>query len=536
MSSYRVRMETTFPSLRWDEIPTSTTWNSWDADRPTSPTWDSILAPAWDVTDDDPPGYGLTDPLIIGWSTPTRTPGVPEQPDPMAARFGFVWPTASANPVNVGDMVTFYLWFGTKSATPDQSDPDIVFFGVVTDADANPHPRGVFYQFTAVDFTGLLNGYTVHAADRPAETVRTRMDAYMLETTAQRGPTAVTRHPFADQAQNTNRPLAAEKASPAGAGDAIIDLWAGVAMSTTNPTVWYRPILSPGPPVAGEYPTTPNRWGLALDLVPADFLPDVAGAGAVPGILTETSPNHWQIVISIGDREAGVLDACFIDFDATWTAGRFQVVDTAVVTWTRLDTVGSPPADVESVVTVTVVEDVPGSPNTTPAVTVRADSGLTARTTVTADTDAAAANATGLGHILVPAGRAKTWTPDTFAWLLYADTIGLNNFPPIFPRHDIPVTAATNTAWKRVACYMNPVTVMNLPAAWNITDPTIDYLTGQLQAAELTIQDGKPTVAMTIAPHLPAGTGIAWDAMNTGAAWDEMDPTITWDQMHLVRA
>ena len=67
---------------------------------------------SWTVTDDDPPGYGLADPLTIGWSLPD-TDHRPNQPDPMVASFGVVAASSADMPIFSW---RYSPWFAHRSA------------------------------------------------------------------------------------------------------------------------------------------------------------------------------------------------------------------------------------------------------------------------------------------------------------------------------------------------------------------------------------------------------------------------------------
>lgn len=496
---------------------------------------------AWTVTDLDAPGYGLADPLTIGWSIPDGEHR-PTQPDPMVAQFSVVVATAGdLDDLVLGDPVTIKVTFGPA----DKPAPDVSFYGRLAAGGSRPHTLGMLYTFTCADASVDWNGYDVGAAPYAVQSVGARFDAMTARTPLQqvnliRDPTVAAVDPN----------LAVDQIEKPGALNllaATLALWAQVGLNGLNELagfVRYLAILAPypGPGSTGM----PFRY--ALDAVPDKYIPTALTPLPAAFGAWFAAPDAYGLKMSRDDRAAGVLDACYIERDdAEWAAIQPAAVNRSAVTWL---TAANTLPDTTRVQQVTYTES--GTPpGQTPTATTRETEtiGYDAATTA-----AAQANAARLGAMMIPVPmNPGAWAPDTFRWLLYRDELGMVTFPVIFPRHD--ATNAPTPAVLRTAAYVRPIVVMGIPGKWNPADADRDWVAGQLADVELTIEGGRPVVDFRLLPTVPepgnpdtaakswnarAGT---WDAQ--AGQWDDQAPGrvafrwhdpamagLTWNQLH----
>lgn len=494
---------------------------------------------AWTVTDDDPPGYGLADPLTIGWSLPD-TEHRPSQPDPMVATFGVVVQRSADLDLVLGDPVTIAVTFGPA----DKDTADVTFLGRVAQGEAAAHPQGMLYRFTCADASTDLAGYDIGADPYAVQTVVTRMATMLAragipDADVSRGPMVAGLDP------NLTVELV-DQPSAANLLTSVIELWDQVALGDTGTlaNVHYRAIIAPfpGPSSTG----LPFRWSL-------DGVPDAYVATALTPLPAQfghwfPDPDGWGLAMDPDDRAAGVIDACVVEFDSQWAAITPAVVNRAAVVWLAATDAASARHQA-----VTYNNENPPPPGQTP-VTAQRETQTLGLTSIPAVDTAARANATRLGAMMVPPPQNPGgWGPDSFRWLLYKDPIGMGDFPVVFPHHE--ATDQPTPRALRTAAYVRPIVVAGIPEKWNAADATRDWVGGQLATVQLTIADGRPVIDFQLVPTLPAqgnpDTGVyswnatpgTWDAQV--GAWDDLAPGrvafrwsdsalagITWDQLH----
>jgi hypothetical protein len=519
-------------------------------------------AHSWTVTDEDPPGYGLADPLTIGWTLPD-TEHRPTQPDPMVATFAVVEPSASVlDDLVLGDLVTIAVTFG-PAAKPE---PDVVFYGRIAQGEAAPDRRGMLYRFTCADLTADLNAYTLGSSatgppvpgaplDYPVQSVAARMTNML--TRAGLADTAVVRDPIVAAVDPQLTVDAIAQPGAANLLTEVIGLWDGVGLAglADLAPVNYRAIVAPHPGAgSGTSSGIPYRW--ALDAVPDAYVPSaVAPLPATFGHYFP-DPQGYGLYIDPDDRDAGVIDACVVEFDSQWAALQGAVVNRAAVVWLAASNVDPAVDGADRFTLVTYTEENPAAAGQ-PTVTSTRETQvfcLTQAPVAHPSYVAGLANANRLGAMMVPPPQNPGgWAPDAFHWLLWKDPAGLANFPAIFPRHD--ATEKPTPAVLRTACYVRPIVIAGIPGMWNAADATRDWIGGQLTTVTLTIADGRPVVDFELAPTLPepgnpaTGTNSwntatgTWNAQ-TGT-WDDKPPGrvafrwsdaalagVTWNQLH----
>jgi hypothetical protein len=480
----------------------------------------------WALTDDDPPVYGLADPLTIGWENP-ESEQRPAQPDPMVAEVNLVLASAAdlADMVQ-GDLVTIAVTFG---ANPKPA-PDVFFVGRVAQANAMPLAGvGMLYKLTCSDLSVDLAGYDIGADIYPYQRALTRQSAMIAA--AGLAPTDLVLDPVIS-ATGTG-PVALDLLDPAAADllSSTIELWdqvAFVGLAELATTVFYRAIVAPYPGVGSLGPTVPYRWG--LDAVPDAYIP--TATAPLPATFGHyfTDPAGWGLWLDPDDRAAGVIDACRVEYDAEWAAITPNVVNRAAVTWA---TAADALPDTDRVPQVTYSNENPPPIGQSPVTATRETTTLGVGAT---DTDAAQVNANRLGRLMIPAPQNPAgWAPDAFRWLLYADPAGLETFPVLFPHHD--ASGAPTPRALRTAAYVRPVVVTPIPLDINAADATRDWVAGQLTSVQLTIEDGRPVVDFTLTPTIPPPANPdtsrnAWNAQ-TGT-WDAQ--VGVWDDLEAARA
>lgn len=464
---------------------------------------------SWTVTDDDAPTFGLMDPLVIGWSLPDDAQR-PAQPDPMVAQFSLVVASAAdVAELGIGSLVTIAVTFGgvTKPV------PDVGFIGRIAQGDAAAHPRGMLYRFTCADLTTDLLGYDIGATPYPVQSVNARSAGYRTAAGLPSSDWMVN----PSVAALSDQLLVEAMDDPAAANllessVALFDQVAYPGMGALAGSVFYRAILAPAPGTSSL--GIPWRW--AIDAVPDTYVP--TAASPLPGQFGAyfPAPKAYGVYFDPDDRNAGVLDACFIDYDAPWVAIQPAVINRAAVRWWR-----APDAASDRIPRATYTLENPPPAGQSPNTATR-QTDIVAFTATPATETAAADNATNLGHMMVPPPQNKAgWGPDTFRWLLYADEVGLARFPTIFPAHY--ATAQPTPQPQRTACYVRPIVVVDVPGETNPADPSRVWVGGQLVNVQLTIEAGQPVVEFTLTPTIPTagdpGTGVnSWDS--TAGTWN----------------
>lgn len=497
---------------------------------------------AWTVTDDDPPGFGLVDPLTIGWSLPD-TEHRPAQPDPMVASFGVIAPSSADMDLVLGDPVTIAVTFGPAA----KAAPDVTFLGRVAQGEATAHDRGMLYRFTCADASTDLAGYDLGATPYAAESVTSRMTSMLARAGV---PDAdVIRGPMVAGLDPNLYVDVIEQPSAANLLTSIIELFDQVAVPGVGQLVSYnyRGIIAPFPGPSSK--GLPFRW--SLDGVPEVFIP--TALTMLPAVFGHwfPDPGGWGLKMDPDDRAAGVIDSCVVEFDSGWAAIAPAVVNRAAVTW--LTAAGwDPTIDANArVPQITVNNENPPPAGQTPVTTTRDTQTIGA---TPATTTAAQTNATRLGGMMVPVPQNPGgWGPDTFRWLLHQDPIGMASFPVVFPRHD--ATDQPTPRELRTAAYVRPIVVVGIPGKWNAADATRDWVAGQLTSIQLTIENGRPVIDFQLVPTIPEpgnpDTGTySWNTQSgtwnakTGV-WDDLQPGRvafrwsdtalagkTWNQLH----
>jgi hypothetical protein len=462
----------------------------------------------------------------------------------MVAQFSPIVPsTADLEDLGIGDLVTIAVTFGAAS----KPTPDVGFIGRIAQGDAAPHPRGMMYRFTCADLTTDLLGFDIGATAYAVQSVNSRAAGFraaakLPDTDWMVNPSvaALSELLLVDQLQNPNA---------ANLRDSLIDLWDQVAypgVGALAGTVFYRAIVAPAPGQSSL--GIPWRW--AVDAVPDTYVP--TALAPLPGQFGNhfPPPQAYGIVFDPDDRSSGVMDACYIDYDAPWVAIQPAVVNRAAVTWlTAADAL----PDTDRAPQVTYVLENPPPAGQAPTTATR-ETDIIGVSTTAGSATAAAQNAQNLGYMMVPPPQNTAgWAPDTFRWLLYKDDVGLADFPTIFPAHH--ASAQPTPQPQRTACYVRPIVVVDVPGSINAADHTREWVGGQLINVQLTIENGRPVIELTLTPTIPAagdpGTGVnswnvtpgTWDAQ-TGV-WDDLIPGypsfrwsdvglagVTWNQLY----
>jgi hypothetical protein len=133
---------------------------------------------AWSVTSADPAGYGVLAGLRVGW-TARQDDGWPTQHNPTQATFGIIVEEGEdLADVDIGAhvLIRFYV-------TPPTA-PTLEFSGTVRDLTALPHPAGMVYRVTALDY--LKDLQEVHTPGPAAAIEQNATDrlTYLTETVA----------------------------------------------------------------------------------------------------------------------------------------------------------------------------------------------------------------------------------------------------------------------------------------------------------------------------------------------------------------
>lgn len=502
---------------------------------------------SWTVTDDDHPAYGLADPLVIGWSVPTDQTR-PAQPDPTICQFSVITRAAADVALGLGDQVQCSVWFtGTGPLPPTTDPPDVWFRGRITDGAAEPSGTGVLYAFTCSDQTIDLTGADIGGADYAAQPWSARLAAYqtaagpaLIPPAAAAGtPPAFLSDPRVSNV-DPNLWVDARDGSPDTVLDALIELFESAVFASTAGTTLFLPILAAGPGLVPPAAPT-GYYPVAVDALPDRFLPSAAApAPAVFGPVPGSSPTCYGVRVNPDDRAAGVLDACFVERDAGWTAIKSDVVNTAVITWNQAANVA---ADrVPQTVRVTEQQPLAGR---VPVIQTR-ETQILALSDTPASVTAANVNADRLGHLLTPPFQEQSgWSADGFTWRLDQDTLGRDQFPVLFPLGYCQMTATGQLL--RTVAYVRPIVVAQVPPAWNPMTPDTDRIYGQLSEVRMSIAAGRPIVEFTLTPTLPttgtpSGSVNSWNATpgtwnaQTGV-WDDRDPgfvAFRWDDPGLV--
>jgi len=499
---------------------------------------------SWLVTDDDPPTYGLADPLVVGWSIPDDNPR-PAQPDAMVAQFSVIRPTADLE-LGIGDLVTIDVRFGSINLA---DAADIMFVGRISQADAQPVTAGMLYKFTCSDLTTDLAGYDIGADPYFIEYVTGRFIG-MVRAAGLPELTDWLLDPLFTDPQLFDLWVDAPD-SPEGKNlrDSLVQLFDQVSVHGVDPgltNTYYRFItaVAPGTSSIG----IPWRW--AVDVVPDAYV--ATALAPLPATFGQKPPTGcYGVHIDPDDRAAGVIDACVVDFDSTWAAIIPTVINRAAVTWLSLPTEDATAKRTPHTTYTTENAPPPGQPLNT-VIRQTQTLGINSEPDIL---QAAKDNARRLGHLLIPPLQSPTgWAPDTFRWLLYRDPAGLEAFPTIFP---VPTaTLAPTPKEQRTACYVRPIVVYGIRPGLNTARPGSDRIAGQLSDVQVTIADGRPVVDFVLAPTLPApatpdtathntwdqmaGTWdaqtVAWDDLPPGHVvfrWDDpaLTPAVTWDQL-----
>jgi hypothetical protein len=435
----------------------------------------------WIISNETAPTYGLMDPLTVTWSLPD-TEHRPNQPDAMVASFSVIVPTAGdLDDILIGAEMSLHVWFGPNRM--DYDAVDLVFYGRVSQAEAAPDPRGMIYRFTCADLTADLSGYT------------TGVDPYAVEAVASRTSTMLARAGLAEGDLIRDPIVSAVDvslnteaiAAPAGANmlTSLIELWDSVALPGLGELsgVSYRAILAPYP-YTGTLTSfgAQNRW--ALDAIPDAYVP--SAAAPLPGTFGHyfPDPQGYGVSVNPDDRAAGVFDACFVEFDAAWSALQSATTDRASVTWIGSTSVD--PTVARRSLGLVVVETSPPAGHT-PSTATR-DTQIFSLYPTPPDHSSyvsAVANARRLGDMMIPPPQNPAgWSPDSFRWLLYKDEV---------------------------------IVVAGIPGMWNPADGTRDWVAGQLSTVTLTIADGQPVIDFELAPSLPdtgnpTTTADTWNA------------------------
>lgn len=142
----------------------------------------------WDIQKGDPAAYGPVDGLTIGWKLPDNA-AYPSQPEiPYATFQVIVASAADFAGIDVGTPVSIHVWdqpasFKTPAGWLDGSGaglpvPVATFGGRITELRAEPHPLGMLYSVSCLDYLVDLSDTQVSADDQtgwPGESLENRI-------------------------------------------------------------------------------------------------------------------------------------------------------------------------------------------------------------------------------------------------------------------------------------------------------------------------------------------------------------------------
>jgi hypothetical protein len=474
---------------------------------------------SWVTEKGDPAGYGLADPLRVGWSLPGNNPLFHAQPDPMTASFSVIAATAAdlAGLLRGAEVaIRVYGWPpGTDNPHAEPTDldpvdypPIVIFRGRVADATASPHKLGMIATYSCVDYTVDLAEATIGAGDWPQEGNNARF-ARMFNEAGVLAPAEL----FPGNYFFTSFLLNARTASPTDARSAI---WQLVDWTTDDQDIPFGNYYAMQTNYAAGYLDGDVPDPLEPYVVPVQtthlHTGDAGEAPRLPAVLAITQPGKYGVdIVEHADRRAAVINADHVDFKAVWSQSKRTDPDTVTVTGVFDDGTTSYTA---------------AEPD---AVPIAASFAIDVRESSVAQPFARAN---------LSAADSDNWVADSFTW--YAD--------------QDPWPMIADGLWfiegMHVLASRYPVVVEGIDAAKNPSG--LDWYAGRLKSATFVLAKGRYTVTFQLLRSLlrpqvfdssipAAGVGtLAWDDLDaaplTTVAWSALDPAFTWFDARLLRS
>lgn len=431
---------------------------------------------SWVTEKGDPAGYGLADPLRVGWSIATNNPLFHAQPDPMTATFSVVvadmaevadlgrgapvvirvygWPPGTPNPhVETGDL------------DPVNYPPIVLYRGRISDPVATPHKLGMTVTYTCVDYTVDLAERTIGAGDWPEESVDNRLGR-MFDEAGVPAPVPVSvdglgEHYFVSGGGVLN-------ARAGAAADARSLMWKLVDQVTGDPDVPFDLYYVMTTDYAAGYLAGEEPDPLAPYAVPYQDTRlrsgDTGKAPRLPGVFAQTSPGRWGVdIVEHAKRRAAVITADHVDFKPSWRQNKSTDPDRVTVTGTFTDTS-------------------PGG-GTSPYIIVETPDSIPVGASVPCDYKFWQA-AESYARANLRAGESDAWVADGFTW--YAD--------------QDPWPMVADGLWfvegLHVLANRYPIVVSGIDPTRNPTG--LDWYAGRLRSATFTLAKGRYTVAFQL--------------------------------------
>ena len=263
---------------------------------------------------DDTPGnvaaaYGLADPLVITQRLQDN-PRLPlSHPEPDEATVNLIAPDSTTySAMALGDPIAVQLYPQAAFAgTP------VTFYGRIRGLAASPHPLGVLYTLSCVDYTADLAEFQAGVGAYPVEDATARLN----RITSDAGLPALTK------IGGWTSPTEKMAARSAGASDClslildVLDSWriggfvdeTNTAFSVSFHTIDYRPVLTPI--ITGGLLDTATPYGIALGQMgapntrrarysPPGRLALVAGKTTVTLAAANSSPSSGSTILDGG--------------------------------------------------------------------------------------------------------------------------------------------------------------------------------------------------------------------------------------------
>lgn len=418
---------------------------------------------------DPVPGYGLADPLRVGWQLP-NTGQLYVQPDPM-------WGTITLLVANLTDVarieenvpvsVEVSTWpAGTVSPVDGGVLPSPVFGrGVVTNVDAEPHKLGSLVTITWVDPLVEQNERDVGTMDWPAETADVRAER-IGDQLGFDMPTAGITSLLVD--------LAARTATPTPGLEYLVSVLNQCAEQTDPllPDVVSRPYVGSdwigGTLDLANPPVQLVHWSSRQTVAVGELPGKLALVGAVYGVVIDTT---LAAPAAVGKNTGRIIDACHVERGGvSYRLAKSERPDTYAI--------NGPYAD-----------------GSTQVVVAEADAKPIRASIDTELTDPA--DATALGRLNLNGRASDGWAADKFIWHADLDPTTLV-YPYLMFQNDWFYSPRQSYA---------PVVIAGLPAAQNPSGET--WFAGQLTSAVFTLARGRYSVELTTRRNLPVPLPVA---------------------------
>lgn len=452
----------------------------------TSNRTDLAVGPyVYSVTDLDPAGYGLADPLVVKKSMRDASAPWPQW-EVWEARFRVVAASAADVAGIVRDAPVAIAWTAPRDATGDMAPSELAgpwrlrFDGQVTDVVLSPHRLGVVAQVTAMDYyTARLPEYAPDDAF-PQQTSYARLQALATSagvtegwsTFLDNGPTVRAADVATDSLYDRAEALTAQWADESAA-------WPGLSRPVPNLGNIARDAV---------YPNAAQGRRLAefrFSLSPAGVL-----ARFFPATLGDTG-NGWGVIVP-DDLAPWTIRAGEVEMPADWSQRK-----------------GGHPNRLRVLY---------GADAQNPSV-VRVDNGESPYVTLDIVTDLInKADAVEAGALYLPQPRtSEPWEAEAVTWR---------------------ITPATLPEGYGLPGVGSLVTLAGIRDGWNPLGR--HWYSGRLVEIEFTLQDAEPVADLTIRPELPrqmTDTGYSYTVADLPPAVtiDQLDPTDTVDDYRLIR-